>query len=176
MDLQSSLKTCSDELDVLDTEFQLLDAANRNFCKTLNEMQKYQNECFKELKHQKYRISQIKDMLKKYAIFLLLINFNFNLMLFFHHSHKSHINTNEELSKIFKRIEQRNAQIKEIQDTLPKENGPYLNLVLGSINVNLLDHRKQFDYKEQYERFKLSVTCVLLLISFVNIITEFRFV
>lgn len=90
--------------------------------------------------------------------------------------YKSYANDNEELSKIFKRIEQKTNQVKEIEDTLPKSNGFYLNLVLGSINVNLLDRRQQFDYKEQYERFKLSVTSVLLITSFINIFAEFRFV
>ena len=59
---------------------------------------------------------------------------------------------------------------------MPKSNGLYLNVVLGSINVNLLDRKQRFDYKEQYERFKLSVTCVLLITSFVNIFAEFRYV
>lgn len=72
-------------------------------------------------------------------------------------------------------MSQKYSQIKEIEEGLPKSNGFYLNLVLGSINVNLLDRKQRFDYKEQYERFKLSVMCVLLITSFVNIFAEFRF-
>lgn len=153
MDLPEILKSSADELDVLDSEFQRLDYANRAYFKSLNEMLKNQNDCFKEIKHQKYRLSQINDQLKRY---------------------KSYANDNEKLSKIFNRIEQKSNQVKEIEDTLPKSNGFYLNLVLGSINVNLLNRRQQFDYKEQYERFKLSVTSVLLITSFINIFAEFR--
>lgn len=59
---------------------------------------------------------------------------------------------------------------------MPKPNGLYLNVVLGSINVNHLDRKSRLDYKEQYERFKLFVTSILLVISFVNIFAEFRYV
>lgn len=59
---------------------------------------------------------------------------------------------------------------------MPKPNGLYLNVVLGSINVNHLDRKSRLDYKEQYERFKIYVTSILLIISFVNIFAEFRYV
>lgn len=153
MDLEEILKSTAEELDVLDSEFTRLDYSSRAFYKSLNEMLKNQQDCFKEIKHQKYRLSQIKEQLKRY---------------------KSYVQSNDELMKIFKRIEQKNTHVKEIEDTLPKSNGPYLNLVLGSINVNLLDRRLQFDYKEQYERFKLWVTSVLLITSFVNIFADVR--
>ena len=66
MDLPEILKTSSDDLDLLDSEFQRLDYANRAYFKSLNEMLKNQNDCFKEIKHQKYRLSQINDQLKRY--------------------------------------------------------------------------------------------------------------
>lgn len=73
-------------------------------------------------------------------------------------------------------MSQKYSQIKEVESGLPKPNGPYLNIVLGSINVNLLDRKQRLDYKEQYERFKLIVTSVILVTSFVNICAEFRLV
>ena len=72
------LRACSDEIDSLELEFQRLDDASRNFNRALNDLQKYQNECFKEIKHQKYRLHQIKDQLKRYAIFLLSIDILIN--------------------------------------------------------------------------------------------------
>lgn len=71
MDLPEILKSSADELDVLDSEFQRLDYANRAYFKSLNEMLKNQNDCFKEIKHQKYRLSQINDQLKRYDLYFM---------------------------------------------------------------------------------------------------------
>lgn len=78
------------------------------------------------------------------------------------------------MERIENRMSLKHSQVREVEDTLPKANGLYLNVVLGTINVNLLDRKLRFDYKEQYERFKLFVTSILLVTSFVNIFAEFR--
>ncbi|XP_026575140.1 transmembrane protein 120B [Pseudonaja textilis] len=39
----------------------------------------------------------------------------------------------------------------------------YLNLVLGNINVTLLSEQAKFAYKDEYEKFKLYLTIILLL-------------
>uniref|UniRef100_A0A8C2YHC8 Transmembrane protein 120B n=1 Tax=Coturnix japonica TaxID=93934 RepID=A0A8C2YHC8_COTJA len=70
----------------------------------------------------------------------------------------------------FALIEQISAQIKERQNAffdmeayLPKKNGLYLNLVLGNVNVTLLSNQAKFAYKDEYEKFKLYLTIILLL-------------
>uniref|UniRef100_A0A8C9U580 Transmembrane protein 120B n=1 Tax=Scleropages formosus TaxID=113540 RepID=A0A8C9U580_SCLFO len=62
------------------------------------------------------------------------------------------------------------AQIKERQNVffdmeayLPKRNGLYLNLVLGNVNVTLLSNQAKFAYKDEYEKFKLYLTIILML-------------
>ncbi|MBN3304281.1 T120B protein, partial [Amia calva] len=63
------------------------------------------------------------------------------------------------------------AQIKErkqnvffdMEAYLPKKNGLYLNLVLGNVNVTLLSNQAKFAYKDEYEKFKLYMTIILLL-------------
>ncbi|NXK32633.1 T120B protein, partial [Piprites chloris] len=45
----------------------------------------------------------------------------------------------------------------------PKKNGLYLNLVLGNVNVTLLSNQAKFAYKDEYEKFKLYLTIILLL-------------
>lgn len=61
----ASLAAQSEELDSLDQEYQRLEDAQRNFNRSIIEMQRHQNECFKEIKHQKYRINQIRESLKR---------------------------------------------------------------------------------------------------------------
>ncbi|KAH0625592.1 hypothetical protein JD844_015174 [Phrynosoma platyrhinos] len=67
-------------------------------------------------------------------------------------------------------IQQINNQIKDRQNVffdmeayLPKKNGLYLNLVLGNVNVTLLSNQAKFAYKDEYEKFKLYLTIILLL-------------
>lgn len=63
--VNQSLRSCSEEFDTLEQEYQRLEDAQRNFNRSIIEMQRHQNECFKEIKHQKYRMKQIKDQLKR---------------------------------------------------------------------------------------------------------------
>uniref|UniRef100_A0A8C5FHK1 Transmembrane protein 120A n=1 Tax=Gadus morhua TaxID=8049 RepID=A0A8C5FHK1_GADMO len=54
----------------------------------------------------------------------------------------------------------------EMEAFLPKKNGLYLSLVLGNINVTLLNKHSKFAYKDEYEKFKLVLTVILFLFSF----------
>eukprot|EP00075_Anas_platyrhynchos_P039017 XP_027328270.1 transmembrane protein 120A [Anas platyrhynchos] len=42
----------------------------------------------------------------------------------------------------------------------------YLSLVLGNVNVTLLSKQAKFAYKDEYEKFKLYLTIILLIVSF----------
>uniref|UniRef100_A0A3B3SYV2 Transmembrane protein 120Aa n=1 Tax=Paramormyrops kingsleyae TaxID=1676925 RepID=A0A3B3SYV2_9TELE len=54
----------------------------------------------------------------------------------------------------------------EMESFLPKKNGLYLSLVLGNVNITLLNKQAKFAYKDEYEKFKLCLTVLLLLFSF----------
>ena len=47
-----------------------------------------------------------------------------------------------------------------MEDMLPRASGTYLTTILGSINVSILDKKAKYDYKDQYERFKMVVNLV----------------
>uniref|UniRef100_A0A3Q3WH04 Transmembrane protein 120B n=1 Tax=Mola mola TaxID=94237 RepID=A0A3Q3WH04_MOLML len=50
----------------------------------------------------------------------------------------------------------------DMEAYLPKRNGLYLNLVLGNVNVTLLSNQAKFAYKDEYEKFKLYMTIILM--------------
>uniref|UniRef100_A0A8C4ZAU7 Transmembrane protein 120B n=1 Tax=Gadus morhua TaxID=8049 RepID=A0A8C4ZAU7_GADMO len=50
----------------------------------------------------------------------------------------------------------------EMESYLPKKNGLYLSLVLGNVNVTLLSNQAKFAYKDEYEKFKVFMTIILL--------------
>ena len=53
----------------------------------------------------------------------------------------------------------------QLDGNLPKESGKYLKVILGNINVSILDKAAKYDYKDEYERFKLIVNLVGMSIS-----------
>uniref|UniRef100_A0A674CAQ1 Transmembrane protein 120B n=1 Tax=Salmo trutta TaxID=8032 RepID=A0A674CAQ1_SALTR len=50
----------------------------------------------------------------------------------------------------------------DMEAYLPKKNGLYLSLVLGNVNVTLLNNQAKFAYKDEYEKFKLFMTIILM--------------
>ncbi|MBV96263.1 transmembrane domain-containing protein, partial [Eschrichtius robustus] len=63
-------------------------------------------------------------------------------------------------------IKERQGLFFDMEAYLPKQNGLYLSLVLGNVNVTLLSKQAKFAYKDEYEKFKLYLTIILILISF----------
>ena len=47
-----------------------------------------------------------------------------------------------------------------MEDCLPQESGRYLKVILGSLNVSILDKDAKSNYKEQYEQFKLTINII----------------
>ena len=47
-----------------------------------------------------------------------------------------------------------------MQEVLPRKNGRYLRGILGNVDCNILDKNEKYQYKEQYEQFKLIVNLI----------------
>ena len=47
-----------------------------------------------------------------------------------------------------------------MESFFPKGSGTYLKIILGSVNVTILDQKARYDYKDQYEQFKLIVNLI----------------
>ncbi|XP_018603806.1 transmembrane protein 120B isoform X1 [Scleropages formosus] len=75
----------------------------------------------------------------------------------------SNQNEAEDIKSIWKKIKDKQHIFFDMEAYLPKKNGLYLNLVLGNVNVTLLSNQAKFAYKDEYEKFKLCVTVILLL-------------
>ena len=52
------------------------------------------------------------------------------------------------------------AQLSQMEDYLPRPSGRYLKTILGSVNMSILDKEAKYQYKEQYEQFKLIVMLI----------------
>ncbi|KAB1263567.1 Transmembrane protein 120A [Camelus dromedarius] len=72
----------------------------------------------------------------------------------------------EAAQELENQIKERQGLFFDMEAYLPKKNGLYLSLVLGNVNVTLLSKQAKFAYKDEYEKFKLYLTIILILISF----------
>lgn len=61
---------------------------------------------------------------------------------FFRLSAKKEID-NEKLQEIKNHIMKRKAQLYEVEQTLPKPNGTYLKIILGNVNVSILNKEEK---------------------------------
>uniref|UniRef100_A0A8D1P4H5 Transmembrane protein 120A n=1 Tax=Sus scrofa TaxID=9823 RepID=A0A8D1P4H5_PIG len=72
----------------------------------------------------------------------------------------------EAAQELESQIKERQGLFFDMEAYLPKKNGLYLSLVLGNVNVTLLSKQAKFAYKAEYEKFKLYLTIILILVSF----------
>ncbi|XP_042892643.1 transmembrane protein 120 homolog [Penaeus japonicus] len=82
---------------------------------------------------------------------------------------------NEERNKLLQTdLIRRKAQLYDMENNIPKPSGLYLKIILGNINVSILNKDDKYRYKDEYEKFKLVINLVAFAISTFNIITNFR--
>ncbi|XP_043271740.1 transmembrane protein 120 homolog [Venturia canescens] len=142
-------RSCLKEWQDLSKEYKELEAENREYLLALGRIEELQAKCIKGIAHQRYRMDVISDSLK--CIPALQIK-----------------------ESIMEEIVRRKQQLHEIEQTLPKPNGTYLSIILGSVNVSILNKCDKFKYKDEYEKFKLVLSVIGFFLSVVNLFTDLR--
>lgn len=82
---------------------------------------------------------------------------------------------NDSLAELDKNMLKRKAQLHEIEQGLPQKNSLYLNIILGDVNVSILNRSDKVRYKDDYEKFKLILNVIGLFLSFLNIVFNYRY-
>ncbi|XP_048412158.1 transmembrane protein 120B isoform X2 [Stegostoma tigrinum] len=113
----------------------------------LDELSNLQVICSNSISKQKRRIKDLACSLRRYK-------------------YSANVEEAEVIQKFNNDIKERRNVFFEMEAFLPKKNGLYLNLVLGNVNVTLLSKQAKFAYKDEYEKFKLYLTIILLLGTF----------
>jgi len=117
-----------------------------------------QQKCIKEVSHQRYRINIIKASIKKLEKRLAI----------------SSAEEKERCEMLQTDLIRRKAQLYEMENSLPKPNGTYLSIIVGNVNISMLDKNQKFSYKNEYEKFKLVMSLIALGLSTVNSFTNVR--
>lgn len=76
---------------------------------------------------------------------------------------------------IDQKIEFRNNQLLRFKDTLPKKGELYLRIILGSLNVNLIEKDVRLKYKEEYETFKLILNVIIFFLSLITFTVNYYY-
>ncbi|XP_036070974.1 ion channel TACAN isoform X1 [Oryzias melastigma] len=130
----------------LEEEYQHLQDTHKRYLQKLDEISKLQNNCSSSIARQRKKLKELSRQIKKKKL------------------SQEDANT---LAEIKDKLKTRQNVFTEMEAFLPKKNGLYLSLVLGNVNVTLLSKQSKFAYKDEYEKFKLYLTVILLLLSFI---------
>ncbi|XP_053130911.1 ion channel TACAN isoform X2 [Hemicordylus capensis] len=146
MSRRCSAAECLRDWEELQGGFQRVQDSHRLYKQKLEELTKLQDEISNSIGRQ-------KKQLKELSVALV--------------DCKACVSSEEDsLQDIESLIKDRQNVFFEMEAYLPKKNGLYLSLVLGNVNVTLLSKQAKFAYKDEYEKFKLYLTIILILISF----------
>merc|ERR1712013_585442 len=80
----------------------------------------------------------------------------------------------DEVSDLKKDLLRRTAQLGQMQEVLPRQSGRYLRGILGNVDCSILDKNEKYQYKEQYEQFKLIVNLIGGILAFTNYFLNYR--
>ncbi|XP_026640044.1 transmembrane protein 120B isoform X5 [Microtus ochrogaster] len=141
--MSGQLERCEREWHELEGEFQELQETHRIYRQKLEELTALQTLCSTSINKQKRHLRDLKGTLQRCK----------------RHSSQEEA---ELIQQIGANIKERQNVFFDMEAYLPKKNGLYLNLVLGNVNVTLLSNQAKFAYKDEYEKFKLYLTIILL--------------
>ncbi|KAF7237006.1 hypothetical protein EYD10_16284 [Varanus komodoensis] len=150
MNFRASVGECLRDWEELQDSFQRVQETHRLYRQKLEELTKLQGGIASSITRQKRKLKELSLVLKKC---------------------KSAVGSAEEkeggtIQELQSLIKERQNVFFDMEAYLPKKNGLYLSLVLGNVNVTLLSKQAKFAYKDEYEKFKLYLTIILLMISF----------
>ncbi|XP_033620776.1 transmembrane protein 120A isoform X5 [Fukomys damarensis] len=147
------LSDCLRDWEDLQQDFQTIQETHRLYRLKLEELTKLQTNCTSSIARQKKRLQELALVLKKCKASLPA-------------------EATEAAQELENQMKERQGVFFDMEAYLPKKNGLslsprlYLSLVLGNVNVTLLSKQAKFAYKDEYEKFKLYLTIILILISF----------
>ncbi|XP_045107970.1 transmembrane protein 120 homolog isoform X2 [Portunus trituberculatus] len=151
----NDIDACIEEWETLSNEYRALEKIHKEYRQKLEELTQLQTKCTKGIAHQRYRINIIKQSLKKL-------------------DHTNDPDNSERNELLQTDLIRRKAQLYDMENSIPKPNGTYLKIILGNINVSILNKEEKYRYKDEYEKFKLVINLVAIAISTFNLLTNFR--
>eukprot|EP00092_Neocalanus_flemingeri_P001362 GFUD01001454.1.p1 GENE.GFUD01001454.1~~GFUD01001454.1.p1 ORF type:complete len:429 (+),score=133.49 GFUD01001454.1:926-2212(+) len=155
--MQDKLEVCIKDWAELADEYKELESRHKEYRETLDKCLTLQKKCVSGVTHQKYRLEDIKMLISEVET-------------------RNDVTKEEmgEVGDLNKDLLRRTAQLGQMQVVLPRQSGRYLRGILGNVDFSILDKDKKYQYKEQYEQFKLIVNLIGGIIAIVNYFLNYR--
>ncbi|XP_071790841.1 transmembrane protein 120A-like [Asterias amurensis] len=152
----SIISSLAEELDDMNVEYDSLKEQSKEFKKTLDTLRSLQKTCMSMVTHQKKKYKQISKSLQC-------------------HSKDLGIEDRPRLEELQRHVAEKQKVCDEIHESLPRASEGFLKLSLGQVSVSLLSKAEKFDYKEEYECFKLYMSIIMMIVSFfTTFIVDYR--
>ncbi|XP_051903251.1 ion channel TACAN isoform X2 [Hippocampus zosterae] len=148
----TGVSECFREWRDLEKDYQQIQDTHRLYRVKLEEVTKLQNSCTSAISRHRKKLKELLSSLEQCKVN--------------HLEQKLSLEQMDSIADIQVEIGERADAFSEMEAFLPKKNGLYLTLVLGNVNVTLLNKQSKFAYKDEYEKFKLILTVILFLFSF----------
>ncbi|XP_033933767.1 ion channel TACAN-like [Pseudochaenichthys georgianus] len=148
----SGFTECLGEWDDLEKNYQQIQDTHRLYKQKLEEVTRLQGSCSGAISRQRKKLRELRVSLQQ-------CKDN-------HPTPKLNPEDVDSIAEVQSLIRERGEAFSEMEAFLPQKNGLYLNLVLGNVNVTLLNKQSKFAYKDEYEKFKLVLTVILFVFSF----------
>ncbi|CAG9802420.1 unnamed protein product [Chironomus riparius] len=145
------------EWDELSNEYKSLENVNKSYLELLDGLEEMQSKCTKDISHQRYRMLQIAKTFRNCQAL----------------KQKSSDDV-AKLEELDKDMLKRKAQLHEIEQSLPQKNSLYLKIILGNVNVSILNRAEKVRYKDDYEKFKFILNIIGLTMAVLNLLINFR--
>lgn len=141
-------ESCLEDWSDLEKEYVQLEDDHKKYTQILAEMNAAQKKCVADIAHHRYRIRRIMESLKRLGNDLTA-------------------NQQEQKKQLLQKINDRKDNFREMEECLPHKNGIYLSIILGQVNISLLDKDDKYRYKQEYEKFKLTVSYVIMFLAII---------
>ncbi|CAL1547825.1 unnamed protein product [Lymnaea stagnalis] len=133
----------------LEKEYVQLEQEHKNYCDLLAKLSAAQKKCLAQIAHHRYRLKCIGDNIARAT------------------KGSPSEEEKKQAADLKVKMTERKINFHEMEENLPHKNGLYLRIILGQVNVSLLTKEAKFIYKKDYETFKLTVSYIILALSFV---------
>uniref|UniRef100_A0A915JIT1 Transmembrane protein 120B n=1 Tax=Romanomermis culicivorax TaxID=13658 RepID=A0A915JIT1_ROMCU len=143
----------------LEADFENLEANHTEYLTLLAKLNKVQQEASSRIRNYSRKLTDFKNKAKKYSI-------------------KNHEENDEvimQIRDILAEMSEKKTKLDDMTEELPcTNNGLYLNIILGHLNVSLTNKADKFRYKDEYEKFKMVVTFFCMIFASFALCFHFR--
>lgn len=147
------LKFAIQDWEDLDKEFKELQVDCEQYKKKLDELAVIQKKCISGIAHQRYRLKKITEAIKSVP--------------------KQNATDKTYCEELNIKMTKRKGKFRDLEDCLPHKNGLYLNIILGQVNVSLLNKEDKYLYKQDYEDFKATLSYIIFFFSLVLVVAHY---